>query len=101
MVRAAQASPDHGFCGVSARAGSAPHSGARGAHGARTGRAALAAPKKKMQEGGAHFWGLDTAVSRGGGRTPAHLFRRGGSKIYYVEDLYQMPEYRYTVVSKV
>ena len=23
----------------------------------------------------------------GGGRTPAHLFRRGGSKIYYVEDL--------------
>ena len=57
------------------------------AHGARTGRAALAAPKKKMQEGGAHFWGLDTAVSRGGGRTPAHLFRRGGSKIYFVEDL--------------
>ena len=37
------------------------------AHRARTGRAALAAPKKNMQEGGAHFWGLDTAVSRGGG----------------------------------
>ena len=57
------------------------------AHGARTGRAALAAPKKKMQEGGLTF-GVWTRLFRGGGgRTPAHLFRRGGSKIYYVEDL--------------
>ena len=50
------------------------------AHGARTGRAALAAPKKKMQEGGAHFWGLDTAISRGGGGAPLHTCFGGGGR---------------------
>ena len=97
MVRAAQASPDHGFCGVSARAGSAPHSGARGAHGARR----LGGAEEKNAGGGGALLGSGHGCFAGGGRTPAHLFRRGGSKIYYVEDLYQMPEYRYTVVSKV
>ena len=31
-----------------------------------------------MQEGGAHFWGLDTAVSRGGGGAPLHTCFGGG-----------------------
>ena len=42
-----------------------------------------------MQEGGAHFWGLDTAVSRGGGGAhPCTPVSEGGSKIYYVVHLY-------------
>ena len=57
-----------------------PDSGARVAHGARR----LGGAEEKNAGGGAHFGGLDTAVSRGGGggRTPAHLFRRGDSKNY-------------------
>ena len=48
-------------------AGSAPHSGAPPWR-----------RRRKKCRGGAHYRGLDTAVSRGGGRTLAHLFRGGG-----------------------
>ena len=51
------------------------------------GRAALAAPKKKMQGGGA-LSGSGHGCFAGGGRTLAHLFRGGGSKNYYLGDLY-------------
>ena len=37
---------------------------------------------EEKSAGGAHFRGLDTHVSQGGGRTPAQVFRRLGAKNY-------------------
>jgi len=65
------------------------------AHVSRTGRGGgrFGGAEKKKMHGGAHFRGLDTAVSRGGGRTLAHLFRGGGSKNYYLAHSYRSVSY--------